>query len=181
MSRLFIASTIQDAPKESQPLLEIVNKQLGQVPNMFRLLAASPTSLEGYLNLSGALAKGKLPVKCREAIALAMAGFNGCQYCLSAHSYISENLAGIEPEEIKLNMKGQSKNEHTQLGINFALKVAGLRGQVDKEEISKLKDNGFSEEEILEIVLNVSLNILTNYTNEVAKTDVDFPEVSSVD
>ena len=178
MSRLQIAKSISEAPKKSQPLLSAVEKQLGRVPNMMRLLASSPSALEGYLNLSGALAKGSLPIKCREAIALAIAGFNGCQYCLSAHSYVSENAVGIDKEEIRLNMDGNSKDERTQKGIHFALKVAGLRGQVDAKEIEILKESGFSEAEILEIVVNVSLNILTNYVNEVAKTDIDFPEIS---
>jgi alkylhydroperoxidase family enzyme len=63
------------------------------VPNLFRLVANSPTALEGYVNLLGALNKGKLPASTRERIALAVAEINGCSYCLSAHTYLGKNLA----------------------------------------------------------------------------------------
>src|SRR5882672_129777 len=73
MSRISTPATIADAPASSQPLLEAVNKQLGVVPNMFRLVANSPAALEGFLSLSGALAKGSLPAQTRQRIALAVA------------------------------------------------------------------------------------------------------------
>src|SRR5262249_58036407 len=86
-------AAIEDAPAPSRPLLEAVKKQLGVVPNLFRLVANSPAALEGYLALMGALNKGKLPAPTRERIALAVAELNGCSYCLSAHSYLAKNLA----------------------------------------------------------------------------------------
>jgi alkylhydroperoxidase family enzyme len=87
MSRVPTPTTIEAAPAASRPLLEAVKKQLGVVPNMFRLIANSPAALEGYLGLSGALNKGALPAPTRERIALAVAEMNGCNYCLSAHTY----------------------------------------------------------------------------------------------
>ena len=68
-------------------------KQLGMVPNLFRVVANSPAAPEGYLGLSGALTKGSLPAATRERIALAVVEVNGCRYCLSAHSYLGENIA----------------------------------------------------------------------------------------
>lgn len=67
MSRLQIPATIADAPAASQPFLEAINKKLGVVPNLFRLMANSPAALEGYLGLAGALAKGALPSTNRRA------------------------------------------------------------------------------------------------------------------
>ena len=88
MTRIAIPASIESAPAASQPLLQAVNKQLGSVPNLFRLVATSPAALEGYLGMSGALAKGTLPAPTRERIALAVAEINGCGYCLSAHAYL---------------------------------------------------------------------------------------------
>ena len=92
MSRITFPATIAAAPEASQPLLQAVEKQLGSVPNLFRLASVSPTALQGYLGLSGALAKGRLPAATRERVALAVAQANGCNYCLSAHSYLGKNL-----------------------------------------------------------------------------------------
>src|ERR1700733_14435509 len=100
MSRIPTPATIQDAPIASQPLLEAVKKQLGVVPNLFRLVANSPAALEGYLSLNGALAKGKLGIATRERIALAVAQANGCDYCLAAHSYLGKNAAKLSDAEI---------------------------------------------------------------------------------
>ena len=106
MSRIAVTAR-EDTPAAAQPLLDAVEKQLGIVPNMFRLIALSPPVLQGFLGLSGALAK-TLNVKTRERIALAVAQINGCDYCLSAHTYLATNLAKMSPEEIALNRNGAS-------------------------------------------------------------------------
>src|SRR3546814_19951928 len=90
MSRIAIPADIGSAPTAAQPLLQAVDQQLGSVPNLFRLVATSPAALEGYLGMSGALAKGSLPAPTRERIALAVAEINGCTYCLSAHTYLGK-------------------------------------------------------------------------------------------
>ena len=71
-SRIHTPATVADAPAASHGLLEAVNKQLGVVPNMFRMVGNSPAALEGYLSLMGALGKGELSAPTRERIALAM-------------------------------------------------------------------------------------------------------------
>jgi AhpD family alkylhydroperoxidase len=101
MSRIPTPASIDAAPAAARPLLEAVNNQLGVVPNMFRLVANSPAALEGYLALSGALAKGALPPATRERIALAVAQIHGCGYCLSAHDYIGRTLTKLDPAEIE--------------------------------------------------------------------------------
>ena len=93
MSRIPTPASIQAAPAASRPLLEAVQKQLGSVPNLFRIVGNSPAALEGYLGLNGALAKGALDARTRERIALVVAEANGCDYCLSAHTYLGKNLA----------------------------------------------------------------------------------------
>uniref|UniRef100_UPI002605493D carboxymuconolactone decarboxylase family protein n=1 Tax=Breoghania sp. TaxID=2065378 RepID=UPI002605493D len=103
MSRIDYPATVDDAPEASRPLLQQVQKQLGSVPNLFRLAALSPAALEGYLGIFGALGKGRLPAATRERIALAISEYNGCGYCLSAHTYLGANLAKLSPEEIAAN------------------------------------------------------------------------------
>ena len=130
MSRIPTPATIADAPEKSQPLLEAVKKQLGVVPNMFRLISTSPQALEGYLGLSGALGKGALPAATRERIALAVAEVNGCSYCLSAHTYLGKNLARLDDAEITANRSGASNDPKADAAVRFAAKVARARGHV---------------------------------------------------
>jgi uncharacterized peroxidase-related enzyme len=177
MSRIPTPATIAEAPAASQPLLEAVKKQLGVVPNMFRLISNSPAALEGYLSLSGALAKGKLPPQTRERIALAVAEVNGCGYCLSAHTYLARNLAKLDDAEITANRSGASNDPKADAAVRFASKVAQERGHVSDADFAAVKAAGYDDGQIIEIVQHVALNVWTNFLNETAKTEIDFPVV----
>ncbi|HEX7953684.1 MAG TPA: carboxymuconolactone decarboxylase family protein, partial [Burkholderiales bacterium] len=95
MSRI-ATPAIDQTPAASRPLLDAVNKQLGVVPNLMKVLGNSPAALGGYLNLSGALGKGALGGQTGERIALAIAEFNRCGYCLAAHTYLGKNVARLD-------------------------------------------------------------------------------------
>ena len=179
MSRLNIPATVDAAPAAAQPLLNGVKAKLGSVPNLFRLLAVSPSALEGYLGLSGALGKGSLDARTRERIALAVAEFNGCGYCTSAHAFIGKNMAGLSDAEIAANRNGSSTDDRAASAVRFAIKVVETRGQVSDAEVASIRLAGYSDAEVIEIVLHVALNTLTNYVNEVAETTIDFPAVKA--
>jgi uncharacterized peroxidase-related enzyme len=179
MSRIPTPATVADAPEASRPLLEAVKKQLGSVPNLFRLVANSPSALQGYLGLSGALNKGALPAATRERIALAIAEINGCDYCLSAHTYLGRNLAKLDDAEIAANRGGGSNDPQADAAVRFAAAVARQRGHVGEDAVRAVKLAGYDDAQVIEIVLHVALNTWTNYINEVAKTDIDFPVVNA--
>lgn len=179
MTRLSTPASIEAAPAASQPLLQAVKKQLGVVPNLFRLVGNSPAALEGYLGLNGALAKGALEAPTRERIALAVAEVNGCDYCLSAHSYLGKNLAKLSDAEIAANRNGRSEDVKADAAVRFAVKLVKARGHVTDAEVRAVNDAGYTEAQVIEIVLHVALNTLTNYVNEVAQTDIDFPAVAA--
>src|SRR5215211_6853022 len=178
MSLIPTPATISDAPAASQPLLEAVNKQLGAVPNLFRLVSNSPVAWQGYLSLSNALNKGALRAATRERIALAVAEINGCNYCLSAHTYLGKNLAKLDDAEIIANRSGASNDPKADAAVRFAAKVARERGHVSEDDVRAVKLAGYDDAQVIEIVLHVALNTWTNYLNEVAKTDIDFPKVA---
>ena len=163
----------------SHPLLEGVKKQLGIVPNLFRLVANSPAALEGYVGLSGALDKGTLPAATRERIALAVAEINGCGYCLSAHAYLGKNLAKLDDAEIAANRHGASNDPKADAAVRFAAKVVRERGHVSEDDLHAVKAAGYDDAQVIEIVLHVALNTWTNYINVVGATDIDFPVVTA--
>lgn len=179
MSRLQTHPTIEAAPAGSQPLLQAVNKQLGSVPNLFRVVASSPAALEGYLGLNGALAKGTLSLQTRERIALAVAEVNSCGYCLAAHTYIARNIAKLDDTEITASRSGGSSDPKADAAVKLAVALVQNRGRVADADIAAAKAAGFDDAAILEIIAHVALNTLTNYVNEAAKTVVDFPSVTA--
>lgn len=181
MARIATPASITAAPASSQPLLEAVHKQLGVVPNLFRLVASSPAALEGYLGLSAALAKGALSAVTGERIALAIAQVNGCDYCLSAHTYLGKHVAKLDDEEMIMNRRGLSNDAKADLAVRFAVKVARGHGHVSDADVHALREVEYSDAEIIEIVQHVALNVWTNYINIIAQTDIDFPLVRSGD
>jgi uncharacterized peroxidase-related enzyme len=178
MPRIQTPASIDASPVAAQPLLEAVKKQLGVVPNLFRVVGNSPAALEGYLGLNGALAKGTLDARTRERIALTVAEINGCDYCLSAHTYLGKNLAKLDDAELAANREGGSSDAKATAALRFAAKVVRERGHVSDVDVQSVKDAGYTDAQVIEIVLHVALNTLTNYVNEVAKTEIDFPVVT---
>jgi len=178
MSRLHTSPSLEATPPASQPLLQAVKAKLGSVPNLFRVVASSPAALEGYLGLSGALTKGVLSAQTRERIALAVAEINGCGYCLSAHTYIARNVAKLDDAEITANRNGASNDPKADAAVKFAVAVVENRGHVEDADLTAVRQAGFGDAEIVEIVLHVALNTLTNYVNEVAATEIDFPVIA---
>jgi len=179
MLRIHTPPSIDEAPAESRPLLEAVKKMIGSVPNVFRLASNSPAALEGYVGLLGALAKGRLPAPTHERIALAVAEANGCDYCLSAHTYLGKNVAKLDEAEMAANRRGSSNDSHAIAAVRFARQVMERRGHVSDTELKAVRDAGYSEAEVIEIVQHVALNTWTNYVNSVAQTAIDFPVISA--
>ncbi|MFO0618532.1 MAG: carboxymuconolactone decarboxylase family protein [Polyangiaceae bacterium] len=154
-----------------------MQKQLGTVPNLFRVVGNSPAGLEGFLGLSGALAKGRLDVKTRNRIAMLVAEQNACDYCLSAHTYLGKNIAKLDEAELTANREAGSADSKAAAALRFAGRVVKERGHVTDADFAAVKAAGFDDAQVIEIVLHVVLNTLTNYVNSVAATDIDFPVV----
>ncbi len=166
----------QAAEGKARTLLEAVHEKFGMTPNITATLAHSPAALEGYLGLSGALATGSLGSQLREQIALAVAGAGGCGYCASAHTAIGKSV-GLSGEELGANLRGSASDPKAQAALDFALAVVEHRGWVSDDDFRRVRDAGFGDGEITEIVANVAQNLFTNYFNHIARTDVDFPPV----
>ncbi len=164
------------ATGDAKAALNAVKSAVGAVPNLTRVLANSPNALNSYLGFSGALKGGALPATLAEQIALAVAGFNGCEYCAAAHTFIGSKT-GLSREELTRNLEGTSDNPRTAAALTFALAVVRERGHAGKAAIEAVRSAGFTDGEIVEIIAHVALNTFTNYVNIAADVDVDFPKV----
>lgn len=181
MTRIPTPATISATPSASQPMLDVVHRQLGVVPNLFRMVATSPAALEGYLGMSGALAKGKLEASTRERIALAVAQVNGCDYCLAAHTYLGKNIAGLDDAEMIANRGGRSGDLMADAAVRLAYKITRERGRIGQDDLDAARAAGYDDAQLIEIVQHVALNIWTNYINLVAGTELDFAAVQPIE
>jgi AhpD family alkylhydroperoxidase len=164
------------ATGKQKELLDGVQAKLGTTPNMMKAMAGSAV-LEGYLGLAGALAGGSFGPSVAERLALGVAESNECSYCLSAHSYLAENVAKIESGDIDAARRYDSSDPNADAALKFASVVVATRGDVPAEAFETARDAGLSDAELAEIVGHVALNVLTNYFNKAFEVDVDFPLV----
>ena len=162
------------ATGQTAQLFAAVKSKLGVVPNLMRTFAQSPATLEAYLGFSATLAKGVLPALVCEQLALTVAEANGCDYCLSAHSLLGKG-AGLTSDTIESARRGESADPKVAALLKFAQAVVASRGQVSDEVVVAARSAGVSDVEIVEVVGQVALNVLTNYLNNVARTTIDFP------
>ena len=161
---------------KAKTLLDAVKAGLGATPNMFRLLAASPATLEAYLSYNRALSHGALPAKIREQIALVAAETNGCDYCASAHTALGKH-AGLSQDDINHALEGRASDPKADAAVRFAKLLLEKRGHISDSDFNQVKQAGLSEAEIGEIVAHVAINVFTNYFNIAVETEIDFPVI----
>lgn len=161
---------------ERKALLDSVHGAFGATPNMFRAVANSPAALKSMWGAFGALGGGVIPAKLGEQIAVAVADRNACGYCLAAHHALGRK-AGASAAEMQQAQAGQSADAKTQAALRFALQVVDARGQLADADVQALRNVGFDDQAIVEILAHVALNLFTNYVNLALAVPVDFPAV----
>jgi uncharacterized peroxidase-related enzyme len=163
--------------EELQALLEKSRPGYEGIPNFLKILAQSPAAALAYLLAEGALAQGRLSGRQREQIALAVAEINGSPYCLRAHSAAGRN-AGLTIEEIESARRAAAADAKADRMLRFTQSMVLQRGEISDADLGALRQAGFSDAEIIEIVANIALNVFANYLNILCKTELDFPALA---
>lgn len=170
-----VASTAIDA--NTKATLDAVKAKIGMVPNLYGTFAQSPAVLNGFLGLSDALSKGVLTAAQREIVALATAQANQCHYCLSAHTLLGKG-AGLSPAAILAARHGKAENALDNAVATLAASLVESRGSISDADLAAARTGGLDDAHIVEVIAHVALNVMTNFTNNVAQTDIDFPVVA---
>lgn len=166
------------ADAETSRIFEAIRGKIGKVPNLYRVAANRPAVLRALLSANDSLSGGGFDARTREAIALAVAGRNACDYCASAHSAIAAGLK-IDADTIRHYLAGRAADERLQAILALAVAIVDRRGRLADSELDTARAAGLSDADIVETVGNVVVNIFTNYLNHAADTDIDFPIVTA--
>ena len=169
----------QNAPEVSQEYVE-AGKQMsgGEVINFFKQMSVSPASFKGYMDLSETLQGGALDRKLQESIAIAVSDFNGCTYCVSVHSGLAEQ-EGLSEDEREQAQQFESEYPKRAAALHFVREVGESRGHPSDEACEEVREAGYTDEQIMEMIANVALNTFSNYMNETVEIDVDVPVVET--
>lgn len=169
---------LDQADKSTAATLAAVKGKLGMVPNLFATFARAPAVLDAYLAFGEALGKGRLNAQQREIVALAVAQANACQYCLSAHTALGK-MAGLSESALLDARRGTSVHPLDNAIAGLANKIVRQRGVLADTDLAAARKAGVDDGLIVEVIAHVAVNVLTNYTNHIAGTDVDFPVVKT--
>ena len=172
MSRINMVTEVT-ATSEQNELFDAINGQMGMVPNFLKVLANSPAALKAFLGLHSISSEGSLEGR----IALALAEQNACEYCVSAHSAIGRK-AGLNSAEIDANRAGTSQDAKAAVAVKFAKSLAESNGDVTSTELLEVRNAGYSEADIVEIITHVGLNTLSNIIGKASRVEIDFPKVA---
>jgi uncharacterized peroxidase-related enzyme len=171
---LFSPLSIETAPEASRPLLEKVQKTFKFIPNLFGVFANSPALLEGYLGLSDTFDAGSLSAVERHIVFLSASLENSCNYCTAAHSTVLKGFMHV-PAEVVAAIRANAPLSDSKLNALVALtkEMVGNRGHVKDQTIENFVAAGYRKEQILEVLIGVTLKTISNYTNHISPVELD--------
>lgn len=161
---------------DGRALVEQYAAQTGLRPNVVRTLAHAPPVLYHLLGMFGSLTDGPLDPALMEQVALAVAQANGCTYCLSAHAALGEK-SGLCPDRIDDSRWAMDPDPRREAVLRFTRALVINRGQIDDAEVSALREAGFDDRALVELIAFVSMHVFLNLMTEAARTPVDFPKI----
>lgn len=174
----FTTHTIDSAPEGSKEILQDALDTYGIVPNLLGTMAEAPALLEGYMTLASVFDKTALSETERQIILMTNNRLNGCRYCMAAHTFLSE-MAGVKPEIIEA-LRNNTPIEDPKLEAlrTFSAEINESRGWPTDTQIEAFLEVGYTQKNVLEVILGTSLKVMSNYTNHIAETELDAVFVS---
>ncbi|AZG72252.1 carboxymuconolactone decarboxylase family protein [Shewanella livingstonensis] len=169
----FTIHTIESAPEESKAMLEGAKKQMGMVPNLFGVLAESPSTLQAYQQLHQAFLDTSFNPEELTVVWQTINVEHECGYCVPAHTGIAHSMK-VDPALTEaLRNKTTMPTAKLQALQDATLSIVRNRGNISQAELAAFYAAGYGQQQVLEIILGLSQKVISNYTNHVAKTPVD--------
>lgn len=173
MSRLNIVTPAK-ASGATQALYNAIVGAIGVVPNIYQGIGNSPVALEGVLHTDGLLKKGQLSGAEIEAIKLAVSEAYGCSYCLAAHTLLGKKAGLSEADTIAVR-RGTAQQPRLAALVKFVNHALQPQARVSDADLAAIRNAGFNDAQIAEIVQTIAQTVFTNLFNRVHQTELDFP------
>lgn len=169
----FPVHSIESAPETSKGFLTAAQKAYGFVPNLLAGMAEAPALLEGYMTLAGIFDKTSFSETERQIILMTNNRLNGCVYCMAAHTTISQ-MSGV-PADVVTALRENTVIADAKLEAlrQFAIVINESRGWPSEADVAAFLSAGYTQQNILEVILGTALKTLSNYTNHIAETPLD--------
>jgi uncharacterized peroxidase-related enzyme len=173
----FSVPTRSEVSENNQAIFDNLQKALGFVPNLYATIGYSKNGLERFLAYQNA--KTSLNNKEKEAVNLIVSQVNNCVYCVSAHTVIGK-MNGFTDEQILDIRKGKAADAKLNALVQLAGEITKTRGETNSDLVDAFFAQGFTNENLVDLILQVSDKTAMNYLHNLTKVPVDFPLAPSL-
>lgn len=161
------------APQASRKMLAQAKADFGMIPNLEGVMAAAPALLSSYVQSWAAFQECSLTDIEQQVVYLTVNFENNCEYCVPWHSQLAD-MANMPDDEIENLRQGKPLNDAKLNTLHeFTKAMVRTRGSIAPADLSRLFEAGYSEQNALDVVLGISIKIMSNYTNAIAQTPLD--------
>lgn len=169
----FTLHSLETAPEAARPLLENSLKGFGMIPGLHAVMAEAPALLEGYQLLHALFQSSSFNAEELTVVWQTINVEHGCHYCVPAHTGIAKAMK--VSDEISEALRNQTPLPTARLEAlrTFTLAMLRQRGEVDQAQLQAFYAAGYSERQVLEVILGLAQKVMSNYTNHIAQTPVD--------
>lgn len=163
-----------NAPEGSRETLAAVKNKMGFIPNIIGTMAEAPSVVKAYVQLIELMSATSLTEQERHLLTLAISAENDCGYCIAAEGMLAHNVAKVPLSDVQAAQESRPLSDaKLNTFISFAREVTSSRGHPSDEGVAAFLAAGYTQANILDVVLGASMKTLSNYTNHIADTPID--------
>lgn len=168
-----------DVSASNQVIFDNLQKGIGFVPNLYAYIGKNETALADYLALQNR--KSTLSGKEREIINLVVSQVNECAYCLAAHTALGKMNGFTDDQILEIRNGHASFNDKLNTLAQFVKETTLNRGKTSDETTAALLNAGYTEAQLIDIIIVIGDKTITNYLHGITHLPIDFPEAPKAD
>ncbi|WP_019896113.1 carboxymuconolactone decarboxylase family protein [Hydrogenovibrio halophilus] len=169
----FLPVSTETGNQEAVAVLNQSKQVFGMVPNLLRYMAIEPRLADAYLHVTQIFAASSLSEKEQNLVLLTASAVQQCRYCLAAYTMLGKQ-AGLTDAQIDRIKQGQPLDDPKLEALRgLTVNLIDTRGQADSAVLVAVEQAGYGPEQVLAVVLGISLKVMSNYTNHLAGTPID--------
>jgi AhpD family alkylhydroperoxidase len=169
----FPVHTIESAPEQSKPSLQMLQGAFGMIPNIAGAMSTSPVLIGSLVGLFQKVHGGSFSEEQIQILLLTNAVTNGCAWAVAFHTALALK-EGVEPADVQAIRERQTPQNPKSAALSMlARTLIEKRGRLNDLDVSRFLQAGFDKAHLLEVIAVVAASTITNYTGNVTKPPVE--------
>ena len=175
---VFNVPTREEVSVNNQNIFDHLQSAIGMVPNLYAYFGKNETALADYIALQNR--KSTLKAKEREIINLVVSQVNDCKYCLAAHTTLGKMNGFTDDQILEIRSGEASFDAKFDALAKFVKEITITRGNPARHFTDSLLNAGYTEANIIDIVIVIGDKTISNYLYGITQLAIDFPQVQEL-